>query len=160
MTPHDIEPGLVVNKEAMREWVEALRSGTYMQGSGALRRQTIKGEKFCCLGVFCNVFEKSVDVKGCWEPLVPNFYTYDGNGYGLVHAFNEFLFPSTDDTYFEGVVRVWEHDPLQPCPAGWTVCGASCAVNVVDLNDDKGWTFNQIADALEWTYLREEADGH
>lgn len=33
------------------QWVEALRSGKYQQGYGALR----KGDQFCCLGVLCDV---------------------------------------------------------------------------------------------------------
>ena len=34
-----------------REWVEALRSGDYQQGQGAL----LTGDRFCCLGVACEI---------------------------------------------------------------------------------------------------------
>ncbi len=34
-----------------KQWVAALRSGQYKQGTGQLRQ----GDKFCCLGVLCNL---------------------------------------------------------------------------------------------------------
>lgn len=34
-----------------KKWVEALRSGEYKQGKGALRN----GDQFCCLGVACEL---------------------------------------------------------------------------------------------------------
>ena len=40
-----------MNKEIKAKWVSALRSGDYVQGKGQLRR----GNKFCCLGVLCNI---------------------------------------------------------------------------------------------------------
>lgn len=36
-------------------WLEALRSGKYAQGKDALRI----GDKFCCLGVLCDVYKKA-----------------------------------------------------------------------------------------------------
>lgn len=41
-------------------WVEALRSGEYEQGRGALK----SGDRFCCLGVLCDLFVK--DGLGTW----------------------------------------------------------------------------------------------
>ena len=41
----------MMNPEIKQKWVEALRSGKYEQGNECLR----KGDKFCCLGVFCEV---------------------------------------------------------------------------------------------------------
>ena len=37
------------------EWLHALESGIYQQGTGVLRRPGVDGEpdKFCCLGVYC-----------------------------------------------------------------------------------------------------------
>lgn len=34
-------------------WLKALRGGDYKQGKGALR----EGDKFCCLGVLCDVVD-------------------------------------------------------------------------------------------------------
>ncbi|WP_086846945.1 hypothetical protein [Amycolatopsis kentuckyensis] len=44
-----------MNPGIKRRWVEALRSGDYRQGTGQLSRD----DKFCCLGVLCDVAVKS-----------------------------------------------------------------------------------------------------
>ena len=43
-----------MNQEIKKKWVEALRSGEYKQEVGYLR----KDNKFCCLGVLCDIYEK------------------------------------------------------------------------------------------------------
>jgi hypothetical protein len=40
-----------VKQEIAKQWCEALRSGKYKQGKGALRC----GDSFCCLGVLCDI---------------------------------------------------------------------------------------------------------
>lgn len=40
-----------MDKRIKKLWVEALRSGEYKKGKGALRANG----KFCCLGVLCNL---------------------------------------------------------------------------------------------------------
>lgn len=40
-----------MKKKIALQWAEALESGDYQQGEGQLRN----GEKFCCLGVLCNL---------------------------------------------------------------------------------------------------------
>lgn len=40
-----------MNKEIARKWVDALRSGEYKQTRGRLR----SGDRFCCLGVLCEI---------------------------------------------------------------------------------------------------------
>lgn len=47
-----------LNKEFIQKWIEALRSGRYDQGRGALNRDN----KFCCLGVVCDISD-----LGQWE---------------------------------------------------------------------------------------------
>lgn len=45
-----------VNKEVIRKWVEALESGEYTQGSGALAPFDGNGKvTYCCLGVLCEL---------------------------------------------------------------------------------------------------------
>lgn len=46
-------------------WIEALRSGKYQQGIGALQNEE---GKFCCLGVLCDLHMKNVSTKEKWEP--------------------------------------------------------------------------------------------
>jgi hypothetical protein len=41
-----------VTPEVKELWVTALRSGTYQQGQGALRRD----DTYCCLGVLCDLY--------------------------------------------------------------------------------------------------------
>lgn len=50
-------PRSVVDAELKSRWLAALRSGEYKQGRGALR----VGDKYCCLGVLCNLYDSS-----CW----------------------------------------------------------------------------------------------
>jgi hypothetical protein len=40
-----------MDKDIKAKWLEALRSGRYRQGEGALRVD----DKFCCLGVLCDL---------------------------------------------------------------------------------------------------------
>jgi len=46
--------------EIKARWVEALRSGKYEQGRGALRSDT---NQFCCLGVLCDLYAKETGEK-------------------------------------------------------------------------------------------------
>ena len=49
--------------EIKQKWLNALRSGKYTQGNGALRKQveaddgSYGGDQFCCLGVLCDIVE-------------------------------------------------------------------------------------------------------
>lgn len=42
-----------MKKDIAKLWIKALRSGKYKKGTGRLR--SISGDKFCCLGVLCNL---------------------------------------------------------------------------------------------------------
>lgn len=46
--------------EARKLWIDALRSGEYLQTTGTLRRNTSDGPRYCCLGVACEVYQKHV----------------------------------------------------------------------------------------------------
>ena len=48
--------------ENARDWVKALRSGEYEQGLGSLKFDN----KYCCLGVACDLFLKS-EGRASWE---------------------------------------------------------------------------------------------
>lgn len=48
-----------MNQEVRTEWVQALRSGKYDQGEGALKETSDTGRaKYCCLGVLCDLAVK------------------------------------------------------------------------------------------------------
>jgi hypothetical protein len=44
----------ITRKELIEKWLEALESGEYKQGKGALRIENGQ-TKYCCLGVLCDV---------------------------------------------------------------------------------------------------------
>lgn len=50
--------------EIKRRWVEALRSGSYKQGKSVLTVESCHGQRFCCLGVLCDLAEN--DKIGRW----------------------------------------------------------------------------------------------
>jgi len=90
----------MANKEAVKKWVEALRSGNYKQGKGALRvtqgRELSPSEdRFCCLGVACDLAEREgvmLDVgftplphDGVWD------VSYDGDHLELPEAVQDWL---------------------------------------------------------------------
>jgi hypothetical protein len=65
-----------MDAQVKAEWVAALRSGKYKQDIGYLKRDTVNGPRYCCLGVLCEVID-------------PNKFTQLQNGiydYGL-HGF-------------------------------------------------------------------------
>jgi hypothetical protein len=51
-----------MNPEVKSKWLEALRSGKYKQGQRRLRT----ADKFCCLGVLCDVLDSS-KWRNKWE---------------------------------------------------------------------------------------------
>lgn len=54
-----------MKKEIMQDWVKALRSGEYKQGRESLRSQ----DRYCCLGVLCDLYAKGVEDAPEWDPL-------------------------------------------------------------------------------------------
>jgi hypothetical protein len=44
-----------MDAQLKKQWLEALRSGKYDQGTGQLR----DGNCFCCLGILCDIFSPS-----------------------------------------------------------------------------------------------------
>lgn len=58
-------------RKARRLWVKALRSGEYKQGYGYLHYKRGGKDKFCCLGVLCDLAVKN----GVIEPPVKSEYS-------------------------------------------------------------------------------------
>ena len=125
-----------MNPEAKRLWLEALRSGEYEQGRGHLQR---KGT-WCCMGVACDVARKNgvhLDVSpvihecglpDCERQGDEDWVTYDGEPGLPPDAVNE-----------------WAGVSLQHVALN-TPLGAK---TFVTLNDQIGYTFDQIADLIE-----------
>lgn len=120
-----------MNAEIKRQWIADLRSGEFQQGQTYLH----VGNQMCCLGVLCHrAAEAGVTEKtsrtgivryGASESLLPM----------EVEAWAGIRFrPGTGEGHMDGHAYVKVDSDL---------------VALVELNDDLGWTFAQIADALE-----------
>lgn len=48
-----------MNEDVKRLWVTALRSGEYVKGKGTLHLKTDDGDRWCCLGVLCDLAVKA-----------------------------------------------------------------------------------------------------
>lgn len=116
-----------MKKEIADQWVAALRSGQYEQGRGALRTWANDKASFCCLGVLCEL----AVLEGHAERL--------GTSY------------SDCKVFLPRGVAEW---------AGISQIDGSLPETMAkpalyQLNDDKGWSFDQIADHIEkhWRHL-------
>lgn len=119
------------NKENIRKWVNALRSGEYKQTVGYLHND--KG--YCCLGVLCDVAIK--------------------NGLDLEE------YPTLDDDSKPciGYGDSWSQLPREAVDWAGLECPnpfLNDDYDAVSLNDDLRKNFNQIADLIEKKYLSDE----
>lgn len=62
-----------MNPSIKERWVQALRSGNYVQGTDLLRS---KSNEFCCLGVLCDLYIQDHDED--WEEACSACYVCDG----------------------------------------------------------------------------------
>lgn len=141
----------MANKEAVKKWVEALRSGNYKQGKGALRatqRINPQEDKFCCLGVACDLAERDgvmLDV-GFINPLpdpqphdeVWNV-SYDGDHLELPEAVQDWL-------------GIYESNPL--IYRGYS--SNEPLRTLAEINDHVDNSFGFIASLIEVQYLIED----
>lgn len=106
------------------DWIKALRSGKYKQGTGCLR----KGNEYCCLGVLCEVLDLEFiplyvedDLFADIEREIDNklLYGIQGNEGGIPHNILRTRKIKINQDYF------------------------------VELNDGREFSFEQIANVLE-----------
>lgn len=105
------------------KWLEALRSGKYEQGNGALRR--VEGNAFCCLGVLA-------DVCGEKWSLHPSGTKYQLEGDIHFWATNTPSYGTLTDQFCQSV--------------GLPVAART---ELVSLNDQKRKSFKEIAVYIE-----------
>lgn len=112
-----------MNKEIKARWVDALRSGDYKQGTGALRS---KDDEFCCLGVLMDLAVKAGVLE---EPRL----------YGLDEAY-----------YYEGYAASDLHSKVMEW-AGINRSGYIKGANIslIELNDAYRLSFEHIAIVIE-----------
>jgi hypothetical protein len=116
-----------IKNEHLTKWLEALRSGKYVQGKNALKRED---GSFCCLGVLQDVLDGKVEVSTPnYKPLaLPTAKWIESKG--IEDLTNR---PGLGD-YFNPKLYVGKKKILLPA--------AEC-------NDHHGCTFTDIATMLE-----------
>lgn len=156
---------MTVNVEAMRAWVAALRSGEYQQGTGRLTTKTYDKErdtivtKHCCLGVACVLAkEQGLPLAVHVDSLDLTVYT-DENGSSSTTiwptAVTDFYTPAAlPSDRMRGVLKV----QIPPSLATRPLLVGAWAGELAWLNDSAGFTFNEIADCIEYTFLRSDWD--
>jgi hypothetical protein len=130
-----------LNKDAIRKWVEALRSGKYQQTTGRLADRN----GFCCLGVACEVaIENGLRLRK----------KESGDSVGTVE-YNDCAGELPDEVadwlglYTEGDDEEAFHHLTDP-PLHTADHPKHSAVS---WNDEENATFSQIADLIESAYL-------
>lgn len=66
----------IMDPVVKKKWLKALRSGKYEQGQECLLTRTEEGDKFCCLGVLCNLYAKEHPGTG-FKKLDEDWYFYE-----------------------------------------------------------------------------------
>jgi hypothetical protein len=121
-----------MKKQVKEQWVAALRSREYRQGQGALHVVSDEGDRFCCLGVLCDLAVKAgVEVR-----LGSGVIILDGIRYNTVRYDNEGAYPP---------VSVQEWSDLERRER---VVSREAMTRLASLNDS-GRTFEEIADYIE-----------
>lgn len=128
-----------------RAWIKALRSGEYRRASSYLAKARKKDgvpTSFCCLGLACHI-AKVPGILGMGTTTGGSSYIVYGEG--------------RSESFLPKEARDWlgvdESDPGIEWPIEHRMQGTTLA----DLND-AGWTFVQIADALEKYGIRKMDD--
>jgi len=129
----------MVNKNNIQEWVKALRSGDYEQIDGALRIN----EKYCCLGVACDIALKSGD-------LTDDYRWETSDRFGTEEDFYSTALPSVVVDWLG--LKANQHDPMLVSENGEEAHSAS------NWNDGQQASFNDIADMIEGNFLKEYND--
>jgi len=112
------------------KWIKALRSGDYLQGNGALKRILNEVTTHCCLGVLCDLHSKEIGEKWVYDPLEPSCHLG-------AHMYYTRMGVLPDEVLDWAGLKNWDSNV------------AIDRNNLVDLNDDEEYTFEQIAEVIE-----------
>lgn len=135
-----------MNKELVKDWVAALRSGDYQQGRQALRN---KDNEFCCLGVLCDISKEILSLD--WElNSDEEVYTMEKNEGVLPDSVWEYLGKDTDSK-----VTISITNSKIPKIVIDSLLFPLSSIYLVTLNDQYKLSFNQIADIIEEEFLNE-----
>lgn len=142
-----------MNKDAIRLWVNALRSGEYRQAIGALAQKRRGEWGYCCLGVACEVSIRDGLKLPVSEIKGSGLYGRDSECSYLPGEVLEWLgIESTGPVITDQTVWVSGAVLTRVRPKFWDT-EPSKHISVARLNDAYGFTFEEIALALELEYL-------
>lgn len=124
-----------MSEDIKAEWVAALRSGNYLQGSGALGADyvtdtTPKTKLHCCLGVLCEIGVKRGVIESRPTYGYPGYYSY------------RFIHPLATDHEWVDVMPSSEIDK-------WAGVAPGASAALVRMNDSENRSFDEIADWIE-----------
>lgn len=114
-----------MNPEIKKRWLKALRSGDYKQGRRCLRTK----DRFCCLGVLCDLYAKETGKK--WESGGRMF----GNQETVPIEVQEWSGLKDDNPWLTPSLKVEDDE-------GVTFCHSLAELN------DSGQSFKQIASVI------------
>lgn len=141
---------LKCNRDNMLKWIAALESGDYLQTDGVLERREVADGSVghCCLGVATRVAMKE-GVPVTEKRLEGEYKTWftdvvDGAEW---NTFTE-LPPAVVDW-----LGIDDDNPI----VGFSDDYLGDEIHAIEANDEKSWSFDQIAASLRKTYLEEEA---
>lgn len=136
--PMDITPKYVTNKERIKLWVDALRSGKYKQ----TRKVLSDGEGYCCLGVACEVaYQNGLNISRVTSDTKTLLCNDTPTGSAVQFDRETGYLPMTvADWYGLDSRNPWvEYDGM--------------SYTLIQLNDDGAFTFDDIADVIEKRFL-------
>ena len=123
-----------MNHQIKEKWVNALRSGEYQQGSGALHPQ----DKYCCLGVLCDIYAKENDTYWQEDKDNSDYSVFMGEkDYPPVPVMKWAEIGGERLSVNDPSVKIYDEDD-----GDWVFMSAA------KLNDE-GYDFNQIAKLIE-----------
>ena len=118
-------------------WVAALRSGNYSQTKGPLRRTKNDVDSYCCFGVACILYSNSVGGEWATDRARPPWDDQIG-------------FTDDDGTFKEFDLSASVMDWLGLATPNGSYCDAEGhLLDLVEINDQYGHTFKQIAAVIE-----------
>ena len=145
-----------MNKELLQDWVTALRSGKYNQGTEFLRRTVDEEDCYCATGVLCDI-----SGVGEWRKRRDGTYSYVAVDEGGLPIGNSSMFSvpnKLQDMFLENRVSIYSTDLMEiiKCSIDGDefekiieLTGSMYGEVSIEYLNDNGWSFDELADLLE-----------
>lgn len=142
-----------MNADNVRKWVEALRSGDYVQTEGTLCRRYDAEARYCCLGVVCDLAAlDGVEMQRRERAGGDNttVISFDGISGTLPQVARDWL-AGDGELPYGNPTFTWDKMQVKDPEAG-----EGSEITATGCNDDAHLSFDQIADMVEWAFLSGE----